>query len=92
MALSLRQLQDVCLQSTSQVHKKCRYLAQDEIDMKKWYCLKKSSLRAEIDDEISVFLDDLKKKGLDPKRQGVALGDNCEGYPILKHISQGYDQ
>jgi len=91
MALSLKQLQDVCLFNSGN-YKRCRYLAQDDLDPTKWYCVKKSSKKEEIDDEASIFLAELKKKNMDPRKQGVPLGDNCSGYPILKHVIQGYDQ
>jgi hypothetical protein len=54
--------------------------------------LKKSSKKAEIDEETDDYLRDMRKKGNDPKKQAVPLGDNCEGYPILRYIKQGYDQ
>jgi len=73
-------------------HKRCRYLAQDDTDSNKWYCLKKSTKKSEIDDETVEFLKELKKKQLDPYKQGIPLGDNCDGYPVLKHIEQGYDK
>jgi hypothetical protein len=57
-----------------------------------WYCLKKSSKKAEVDDETNDYLKDLKKKGGSPHKQGTPLGDNCDGYPILRYIKQGYDQ
>lgn len=91
MPLSLKQLQDVCL-INSGTYKKCRYLAQDETQPSKWYCLKKSTRRQDIDDEAEDFIEELKKKNIDPQKQGVPMGDNCDGYPILKNISQGYDQ
>ena len=91
MPLSLKQLKDVCMLYSGD-HRRCRYLAQDDTDTTKWYCLKKSSKKYDIDDESQEFLKDLKKKGLDPRKQGIPLGDNCAGYPILKHIDQGYDK
>jgi hypothetical protein len=91
MPLSLKQLQDVCLLYSGN-YKRCRYLAQDDTDSTKWYCLKKSSKRSDIDDETYEFLKELKKKGLDASKQGIPLGDNCDGFPILKHIDQGYDK
>jgi arabinogalactan endo-1,4-beta-galactosidase len=69
---------------------RCRYAAQDDSDPTKWYCLKLSSKKAEIDDETKDFLKDAKKKGIDPKT--APLGDNCSGYPILKYKEQGYDK
>lgn len=91
MPLSLKQLQDVCL-IYSNGSSKCKYLAQDDSNASVWYCLKKSSKKAEVDDETNDYLKDLKKKGVDPRKQGTPLGDNCDGYPILRYIKQGYDQ
>jgi len=91
MPLSLAQLKDVCLLHR-QDGKRCRYLAQDELDGSKWYCLKKSGKKAEVDDETEDYIKESKKKGIDPRSQVIPLGDNCAGYPILKHITQGYDQ
>ncbi len=91
MPLSLKQLHDVCLLYSGD-YRRCRYLAQDDNDSSKWYCLKKNAKRQDIDDETQEFLKELKKKGTDPRKQGYPLGDNCTGYPILKHIEQGYDK
>jgi hypothetical protein len=91
MPLSLKQLNDVCLFPNTN-YKRCRYLGQDDIDGSKWYCMKKTAKRAEIDDESNEYLADCHKKGIDPRSQSVPLGDNCPGYPILKTIEQGYDK
>jgi hypothetical protein len=91
MPLSLPQLKDVCL-LYRQDYKRCRYLGQDDMDGSKWYCMKKNIKKAEIDAETEEYLKESKKKGLDPRTQPVPLGDNCAGFPILKHIDQGYDQ
>jgi len=90
MPLSLKQLQDVCLLYASD-YRRCRYLGQDENDPSIWQCLKKSLKKKEIDDEAADYLKELKKKGIDPKTQGIPLGDNCSGYPIFKYLKQGYD-
>lgn len=88
--LSLKQLQDVCLIHSNN---QCRYLAMDNNDWQKWYCLKQQkSTKKKIDKKVSQFIQDAKKSGLDPFSSGVALGDNCSGYPVLKHIEQGYDK
>ena len=89
--LSLKQLQDVCMLYSGN-YKRCRYLAQDDTDSSKWYCLKKHVKKTEIDDETSEFLKEAKKKNIDPYKQNIPLGDNCDGYPVLKHIEQGYDK
>lgn len=91
MALSLKQLQDVCLLYAND-SRKCKYLGQDDSDASLYYCLKKSAKKAEIDDEVNDLLNDLKKKGVNPTTQGIPLGDNCSGYPILRYIKQGVDQ
>lgn len=70
---------------------RCRYLAHDDNDPNIWYCQKKNK-KSEIDDEINEFIKEQKSKGVDPYSVNVPLGNNCEGYPILKHIVQGYDQ
>jgi len=91
MPLSLKQLQDVCMLYNGS-SKRCRYLAQDDTDHNKWYCYKKTSKKADIDDEVLEFLKELKKKGMDPKRQSIPFGDNCAGYLPLKTLEQGYDK
>jgi hypothetical protein len=91
MPLSLKQLQDVCLHHNYD-SKKCRYLAQDDVDASVYFCLKQSSKKSEVDTEVSEHLKELKQKNLDPTKQNIPLGDNCVGYPILRYIKQGYDQ
>lgn len=88
--LSLKQIQDVCLIHGQ--HKRCRYLCQDENDRSKWQCAKKTTEKQEIDDECNIFIRDITNKGLPLNKQGVPLGDNCDGYPPMNHIEQGYDK
>lgn len=90
MSLSHKQLADICMLYSGN-HKRCRYLGQDDSDLSKWYCLKKSSKKADIDDEVIDSLKEMRTKQVDPRKQGIPLGDNCNGYPILKHLPQGYD-
>jgi len=47
--------------------------------------------KKQIDASVDKLLDECKRKGLDPEAQGVPMGDNCDGYPILKYLEQGYD-
>lgn len=89
--LSKNQLKDVCLVD-SDIHTKCRYLAEDENDPGKFHCLKKSSKAKDIDTEVQDFLTEMHLKGKDPKRQHVPMGNNCSGYVILRHKEQGYDK
>lgn len=88
--LSLKQLKDICLVNDG-THKKCRYLAQDENDYTKFYCIKKTAKAQELDAELSDFIKEARKKGKDPLKDNVPLGDNCNGYPLLRHLMQGYD-
>lgn len=89
MALTQLQIQNVCL--LGQGSDQCRYLAQDDHDWAKYYCLKKSSNKKEIDQEVEDFLEDCKRKGRDPEDEGNPLGDNCLGYLPLSTKQQGYD-
>lgn len=89
--LSQNQLKDVCLKDLAN-DQTCRYLAQDELDTRKWYCQKKIlKYKKGIDDKIDDFIDQCKKSKIDPTEEGAPLGDNCAGYPVLRHIEQGYD-
>jgi len=89
--LSQKQLRDVCLVYDG-TYKKCRYLSQDENDYSKYYCLKRTAKAHDIDVELDDFVRDTRKKGKNPLKENVPLGDNCKGYPLLRHIEQGYDK
>ena len=88
--LSKRHLEDVCLVNEND-HTKCKYLAQDDLDWSKYYCLKKSKNKASIDAIIDEHMEDCVKNGKDPTADNEALGDNCDGYLVMKHVMQGYD-
>jgi hypothetical protein len=88
--LSLKQLKDVCLMDDN-TSNRCKYLSQDENDSSKYFCLKLSSKGREIDEEIESYLNDIRKRGRDPRKDNLPLGDNCPGYPVLRNIEQGYD-
>jgi hypothetical protein len=91
MALSKKQLKDVCLMWGSS--RQCRYLGEEDggngsmVDV----CKKKSVYKDIIDGEIVEFLKEMKANGQDPMAQGVPLGNNCQGYIVLKSKEQGYD-
>lgn len=93
--LSPKQLQNICLlwnavNRSRANHKMCRYLYQDDVDHRKWYCSKlHPSKKDKVDAAVIDYTKDCKKRGVDPKSQLVPLGDNCSGFPILKHILQG---
>ena len=88
--LSKKQLLDVCLLYSGD-SRRCRFLTQDESDYTKWHCLKLTSRKSDIDVEVSDFIKDCRRKGTDPTKSNLPLGDNCGGYPILRSINQGYD-
>lgn len=88
--LSLKQLQHVCLLHGGP--NQCRYLNQDDNDMNKFYCKKqRPNDRKKIDKKVNEYLNDCQKKNIDPTKQAHYIGDNCQGYPVLKNIPQGYD-
>jgi len=89
--LSKNHLKDVCLYDVEN-HSRCRYLAEDEIERGKFYCLKKSSKAKEIDAEVQDFFLEMSMKGKDPLKQNVPIGNNCQGYVVLRHKEQGYDK
>ena len=91
MALTQNQVQHVCMLygATQQ----CRYVDEDLDDDGNivYVCKKLSPEKAIVDLEVSEFLDDMKKHGQDTAKQGVPLGDNCQGYIKLITKKQGYD-
>jgi hypothetical protein len=89
--LSKKQLEDICLKYHNN-YKTCRYCAEDDQDSSKFYCAKMTAQKAIIDSEVEDYLKKLKKKNQDLKKQGLPVGDNCTGYPFMKHIEQGYDK
>jgi hypothetical protein len=80
--LSYKHLIDVCLLGSPSKSKTCRYLRNDEFDENKWYCQKlQHNAKIKIDKHVeSASRDSI-----------IPSGDNCCGYPLLKHIHQGYD-
>lgn len=59
----------------------CRYLESSD---DKPFCLKLRPIASKIDAKINEKLKDR------PNTQ-LAIGDNCQGYPVLLNILQGYD-
>lgn len=92
MVLSLKQVKDVCLINGGA--NMCKYLDEEFDDNGKLIdiCKKISPDSKIIDSQLVEFLTNMKSAGLDPKQQGVPLGDNCQGYLPLKAKIQGYDQ
>lgn len=91
MALSEKHVNDICYVDGGSL--RCRYLDEDLDDNGRSICLckKLSPDRKIIDIEISEFISDTKKSGQDPYNIGFPLGDNCQGYIVLKNKLQGYD-
>lgn len=89
--LSLKQLEDVCLVNSTNSDR-CRYLTQDENDSGKFYCMKLSSRRDNIEEEVEEYLIEMRRLGRDPHRDNLPLGDNCQGYPLFRNLEQGYDK
>ena len=86
MTLTNKHLGEVCLLFHPNVTKTCRYLLNDELDSSKWYCQK---LRKEAKEQIDDNIASLDKRSR--LKLSIPAGDNCEGYPLLKHIPQGFD-
>lgn len=86
MTLTNRHLGEVCLLHHPDPTKTCRYLLNDELDPDKWYC-QKLRPAAKSSADVSVSSNSRKTR----IRLGVPSGDNCEGYPLLKHVDQGFD-
>jgi hypothetical protein len=90
--LSNIHLQQVCLAGGNDQSQVCRYLKQDDSDPQKYYCKKLVSRdKDKIDDKVKAFLLMCKAAKLDPRTQDVPMGDNCQGYPVLKYKMQGFD-
>ena len=91
MSLSQKQLEDVCLLHVGDSGT-CRYLRSDETYYNTFCCMKlRPNEQKKIDLKIGQFVRDCRKKNVNPHSANVPLGDNCAGYPVLKHVQQGYD-
>lgn len=88
--ISEKHLQDVCMQNCGS--KTCRYLHNDELNPNQWYCHKLRPIeKFKIDLNVENFVRDCKKRKISPKSLNQPLGDNCEGFLVLRNIKQGYD-
>jgi len=81
MPLSLKQLEYICLYKNTD-GKKCRYLAIDS----DWICLKKTAKKKQIDKEVNNYQIIMKNYVIE---EMPPIGDNCEGFPVMKHLVQG---
>lgn len=91
MALTPNQVKHVCM--LNGYEQQCRYLDEDVDDKGNivHVCKKMSPDKTIVDQEISEFMSDMAKTGQDPYKQGVPLGDHCNGYIKLNVKPQGYD-
>lgn len=91
MPLSDNHVNKVCLYYKRD-SSSCRYL-QEDYSSGKFYCGKLIKGKKElIDLKIDKFIKDYKDQGIDPYKVGNPLGNNCDGYPPLKYLEQGYDK
>lgn len=88
--LSKNHMQKYCL-IDDETNRRCRYLAEDDMVLGKNQCLKLTTQKDVIDDELNSLISISIKKNTDPKLENIPMGDNCKGYLPLKHIMQGYD-
>jgi hypothetical protein len=86
MTLTNKHLVEVCLLHHPDPTKTCRYLFSDELDDTKWYCHK---LRKEQSRRIDESIADIGRRAR--VKMGIPCGDNCAGYPLLRHLPQGFD-
>lgn len=88
MALTPAHVRDVCL--LNQGYKQCIYLEEGD-DFNTFYCKKHSSEKKYIEEDRDKVLEQLKKRGIPIIKTTHPLGDNCQGYIMLKVLPQGYD-
>ena len=84
MPLSDLQVLHVCKTSNS-TKSPCRYLSEDDIIQGAYQCLKLSAQKQFIDEAVSNYMHTNKFE------DDVPVGDNCPGYPILRHALVGFD-
>lgn len=88
--LSKKHMQNYCL-ADDMTYKRCRYFFEDDFIYGKNQCMKMTSQKKSIDEEVIDLIDISIKKNIDPTLENIPMGDNCKGYLPLKHIVQGYD-
>lgn len=88
--LSKKHMQKYCLVD-DMTYKRCRYLAEDDFVLGKNQCMKHTTQRIVIDEEIVSLINISLTSNADPRSENIPMGDNCQGYLPLKHVIQGYD-
>lgn len=93
MAITKKHLKDFCCLGEGNLQ--CRYLDEDLDDAGNviYLCKKLSPDQKIIDAELVDFQNSIKKSGQDPfeASKNVPLGNNCNGFIVLKTKQQGYD-
>lgn len=95
MALTERQIKDVC--DIYGGSNRCRYMDEELVDDDNgdfnivYVCRKKSPDKNMIDQHLVSQINDCKLNGTDPHQAGISMGDNCDGFVVLKTKPQGYD-
>lgn len=88
--ISKNHMQKYCL-IDDMSYRRCRYLAEDDFVLGKHQCMKHTTQKDAIDEELNSLISISFKKNLDPKEENIPMGDNCQGYLPLKYVVQGYD-
>lgn len=89
MVLSAAHVRDVCMLNKGS--KQCIFLEEGD-NYNSFYCKKLSNEKVHFEEDRDNTIKEFKKKGIDPYKSTVPLGDNCEGYIYLKVLEQGYDK
>lgn len=87
--LSEKHVQDVCLFDGISPDC-CRYCDYDaEADC--FHCVKLTPAKGRIDKRLAEIMEEADQNGVNIYDTGEAVGDNCPGFPFLRHVKQGFD-
>ena len=86
MPLSNKQVTNVCLEGHGS--KKCKFLNFEELDQK-YYCMKLTWERKNIEKNTSAYIMNCKIKKINPHDLNKPIGDNCDGFLFLRNLEQG---
>lgn len=87
MPLSYQHVLHVCKLNCGK--EECRYLNEDELTRNNFQCMKLSPQKESIDESVEYAKNNKEQK---KKYETYGFGDNCKGYPVLRHKIVGYDQ
>ena len=85
MPLSDLQVLHVCKMNASS-SQTCRYLSEDIIVQGSFQCLKLTGQKLVIDEAVADYV------STSVSQDDVPIGDNCPGYPVLRHAIVGFDR